>query len=613
MTVTLDFLREVYGSKKLNGWLLVWQLRSKLSNWFQSIESAAEFASGRDDTYFGLGLSPTERGSHLRCKADEVLTVPGIWIDVDFQSPAHKHESLPPDIQSVVSLIKDMPPPTVSVNSGFGLHVYWLFEEPLSFADAAERKKFAQLVVGWQGWVQAKGKQKNWKVDSTADLARVLRLPGTFNCKIENSKVEAKIVKSGGPRYTFAELEGWLGKHSDELATMFPVASSEPDSTIRPARPHTTASEWGKILDGVGEGERNTTAAKLIGAELASMRDLHDAKSVIRKWEFIKLWNANNRPPMPHDELRRTFESILRLERRKQQRGDSEFSDAVMHAPAAPPPITNAAAVDANAERTVGRDAEPERPTGEARATRKTKTPTPAPTPAGETVDRQRTVDHLRQTLDIPLLEVLIRGSENPSFYVAVEDSDGLPLEIRVGPSADFLSQDKFRAALYGAILHSIPIFAKPLWVEITNRLGVIARRVHVSEDTRSAQLREWMRSYLEAYPPAAVKHQDEEEFTKKELEDKIRSAFKDSQPYWDDGNLYVNPHDMLKHIAVHYKSEAPTLKDLKYRLSEIGWTGKSYVRRYPKPSTLKREYWTGPLEGENNQPAVQAAMASEE
>jgi hypothetical protein len=63
-------------------------------------------------------------------------------------------------------------PPTVVVNSGHGIHMYWQLAMPFSVRDARRRRWFESLV---RNFSEALGG------DHTQDVSRVLRLPGTVN------------------------------------------------------------------------------------------------------------------------------------------------------------------------------------------------------------------------------------------------------------------------------------------------------------------------------------------------------------------------------------------------------------------------------------------------
>jgi len=71
------------------------------------------------------------------------------------------------------------------------------------------------------------------------------------------------------------------------------------------------------ILDGVEEGRRNTSATKAAGRFLAKF----DAENWDLAWESLRSWNQRNEPPLPKDELKRTFKSIAKREKSKNSEG----------------------------------------------------------------------------------------------------------------------------------------------------------------------------------------------------------------------------------------------------------------------------------------------------
>jgi hypothetical protein len=66
-------------------------------------------------------------------------------------------------------------PPTLRVDSGGGLHVYWVLDEPIA------RKVWQSIARKFS----ALAKQHGLLADParTADIASVLRIPGTWNYK----------------------------------------------------------------------------------------------------------------------------------------------------------------------------------------------------------------------------------------------------------------------------------------------------------------------------------------------------------------------------------------------------------------------------------------------
>ena len=104
------------------------------------------------------------------------LAVKALWLDLDVKEKAYK--TLPEavaDLTKFIASIK-LPPPSAMVASGGGLHVYWLTE--------AVRPEVWQL---YANGLRAAALNYGLKCDlgCTIDSARVLRVPGTFNRKVE--------------------------------------------------------------------------------------------------------------------------------------------------------------------------------------------------------------------------------------------------------------------------------------------------------------------------------------------------------------------------------------------------------------------------------------------
>ncbi len=204
-TSTLDFLQALYPtaceSDALPGELVVWTLPDKASRWCASIEDAARLAVElRDsrDVYYGVARQDRARAieiagrkrstppapRNVRGYEASAVTIPGVWLDLDVAGPGHRGASLPPDRQTALALLAALPvEPTIIVRSGGGFHVYWLFHEPWILGSATERAAARRLVEKVQLAVRRRAAERSWRVDATADLTRVLRLPGTLNHK----------------------------------------------------------------------------------------------------------------------------------------------------------------------------------------------------------------------------------------------------------------------------------------------------------------------------------------------------------------------------------------------------------------------------------------------
>jgi hypothetical protein len=195
--VALAYLRTYYPDPP-EGFLLAWTLSHrrdgegkvvevKRSLWHKSSDLGAVAAAVHLDAqnvYVQYAMSPADYGPFARCEAKDVKALFGLNADIDIFGPAHKNQALPPDLEAAVALARSMPlPPSLIVHSGHGIYPEWLFKEAWIFGTDADREEAKDLAKRWQDLLHGRAREKGWKLDATADLARVRRLPGSVNRK----------------------------------------------------------------------------------------------------------------------------------------------------------------------------------------------------------------------------------------------------------------------------------------------------------------------------------------------------------------------------------------------------------------------------------------------
>jgi len=173
-------------------------------------KTASQLAAAHHDVYFGVGVTATGLGQYERPKNEEIAAIPGLWVDIDIKHPVHKVQELPPDIPAAMELLPDELPPSMVIWSGYGIHAYWLFREPWEFDTPEERGQAAGLLRALQAVVKQNAASRGWKIDTTADLTRVLRVPGIMNQKQPDNPVMAQIIEQGDIRYNPSEIEDLL-------------------------------------------------------------------------------------------------------------------------------------------------------------------------------------------------------------------------------------------------------------------------------------------------------------------------------------------------------------------------------------------------------------------
>ena len=131
---------------------------------------------------------------------DNVASLSVSFLDIDGKLAA-EHKDLTPE--EWANLIvehcreKEIPLPGIIVFSGNGLHVKWLYRKAIT-REKLERWSMLQKKL----WLIF----KDFGADAQAkDAARVLRVPGTKNCKPDTVDRDVRVVYSNPERYSFED------------------------------------------------------------------------------------------------------------------------------------------------------------------------------------------------------------------------------------------------------------------------------------------------------------------------------------------------------------------------------------------------------------------------
>ncbi len=188
-----EFLIALWGDTP-PGQILVWMLPNKRSTWLTGVPITRDgqkvlhdFLKTHDgcDIYTGVSLAPRhpKLSPHERVTSANSAGIAGMWADIDIADTVHKKQNLPPSIEAAQEVLLAEYPPSITVNSGHGLQCWWLFRESWIFKDAGERALAQRRARVWHSLLSKSFQAQGWTLDATHDLARVMRLPGTFNHK----------------------------------------------------------------------------------------------------------------------------------------------------------------------------------------------------------------------------------------------------------------------------------------------------------------------------------------------------------------------------------------------------------------------------------------------
>lgn len=215
MEILLKFFKIIF--KGISGGVFsIWTKKNKKTRFFEigEFEKAAKYAvrqSEGDDVYFSVAaLQPgIEEG---RGKVTDVIALRCLWADIDIGKVNHKNQNYPETKRIAIEILEKFKfKPSFIIESGYGLHVYFLFKEPFIINNDNDRERLKRISKSFQLYLRSHYKDEGYDIDDTSDLARVLRVPGTKNYKSKTAK-DVKIIKkdlniSYSPEEIQAEVE----------------------------------------------------------------------------------------------------------------------------------------------------------------------------------------------------------------------------------------------------------------------------------------------------------------------------------------------------------------------------------------------------------------------
>jgi hypothetical protein len=144
--------------------------------------------------YFCVGT--LRDGSSGRSKQN-VGWIAGLHTDVDYKD----HDLAPEEIQRRIG--QTLLPPSLVIETGGGLHLYWLFHE----AETATPEMVARVEAALRRLADHVGGDPQ-----CAECARLMRVPGTTNYKRETPIAVRVLENRPAARYELGELEDWLAE-----------------------------------------------------------------------------------------------------------------------------------------------------------------------------------------------------------------------------------------------------------------------------------------------------------------------------------------------------------------------------------------------------------------
>lgn len=241
-------------------------------------------------------------------RADNVAYTRSFFVDLDVDPEDDKKYSSKDEamaaLQDFVSSVQ-LPPPVV-VDSGGGIHAYWLFQQDIPLD---EWKPYAEKFKTFC--------REHIKIDPvvTADAARIMRSPDTLNCKFD-PPVRTQVVDGPMYEYDFEAFKDFLGpldvSENDPLAN---VKRGLDDDTLKIAK----LDNFEKVFQIIAEKSLNDEGCAQIKHVLVNSATLseplwHSGLSIARHcsdWETaIHLMSEDYSGYSPEQTIRKANETL---------------------------------------------------------------------------------------------------------------------------------------------------------------------------------------------------------------------------------------------------------------------------------------------------------------
>ncbi len=154
------------------------------------------------NVFFGINPTRGPARKHAgRGTAADVTRLAALPADLDIKPGACASLDVAHAVASDLSAILGTPP-SVTVDSGHGLHAYWPVEDG-GIGDKFTTGQARALLKRWGRLVAVVAGNHQVHVDSVFDLPRMLRIPGSFNNKSRGNGAEpipvVAYLDTGGP------------------------------------------------------------------------------------------------------------------------------------------------------------------------------------------------------------------------------------------------------------------------------------------------------------------------------------------------------------------------------------------------------------------------------
>jgi putative DNA primase/helicase len=538
------FITALFQYKADDQAILVWSLQGKRSYWFTDLNAACAAIERlkERDLYVGAGTRPWawveaqgRQKNYARGGEETVSSIVGLWCDLDYLGPAHKKTNLPPR-EEALRLLNAMPvAPSITVHTGHGYHGWWLFKEPWLIESPEERQTLRELSQRWNYLLRDTVRRAGgWDTDSTFDLDRIMRLPGTLNCQGEQP-VYAEIVATSA----------WRAASPDDFYALLPA--SEPLTVPLPVLPSPQTN-------GNGNGNGNGHGV--------DFNAVYDFDSLKRRLQDVLVLSQDALPPAHkfntlRDVNPKFYSSYTRLRRGMKDTSPSAYDQSLANFAAQagwePQEIVD---LLLDARRRAGDDLKLERTDYYAGTVakallgsrRQEATVTAGIVSGNET---GAALEHISRVLSVQVRRIVRYPSADGAVYYLETPEK----QIKLGPVTNLVEQKNLRYMLIDHAGVYFDTVSRAEWPEIARLMVGVCEEVDLGdESTEEGQTCAWLRGYLEDNTPAPT----------------MADAVANRRPFLENGGAHVFL-DGLREWLGWQRHERTTAKGVGAQLRAIG------------------------------------------
>lgn len=176
-----------------------------------SVEEIEEVVSAHLEgynSYIDPNLRRTDLPPGLRGGDEDVTVVNCLTADVDIRGPAHTEQKLPETIGDALKPLEGFPPPTLLIDSGYGVYGVWVFKEPIPITKDADREEVERVFSGFGKAAMQAYEAAGYKIDNVFNISHLFRVPGSRNNKLD-SPAECRILENSGIFYTLEDFAAY--------------------------------------------------------------------------------------------------------------------------------------------------------------------------------------------------------------------------------------------------------------------------------------------------------------------------------------------------------------------------------------------------------------------